>query len=319
SEARSPKGEGRAAAAGAERATPAENARAFLKFVAVLGFVGLFAWGYLRMRDHVAKDVAFRKDAPRVVLKNRPAWMSDGVAAKIVAVAQPDVAHSAFDHGLLVNIASLLRNHRDTAPWIRQVNAVRRAYDKAPGDMIEVDCDFRAPAALVRFGDYYWLVDGDGTLLPEQYAPAEVRRVMYDDAARLNLRVIEGVAAAPPEAGQRWRGEDLLAGIEMVKLLHGRASADEVERVNVANFMGRVDRREAQVVLVTRYNTQVRWGRPVGAKDFFVEVTPAQKLKYMEELVAKFGRVDAKLPAVDLRFDVVTFPSNTATVDTGGE
>jgi len=296
----------------------AEKIRSFLKFVAVLAFIGVGVWGYLRVRDHVARDIAFRGDAPKIVLKNRPAWMSDGVAGKILAVAAPDVAHSAFDHDLLVNTASLLRNHPDTAPWIRNVISVRRVFDKAPGDTIEIDCEYRAPVALVRFGDYYWLVDGDGILLPEQYTPAETRRVMYDADARVNLRVIEGVATAPPEAGNKWRGDDLAAGIEMIKLLHNRPCAEEVERVNVSNFLGRIDRREAQLVLITRYLTQVRWGRPVGAKDFFVEVTPAQKLHYMEELVSKFGRVDAKLPAVDLRFDVVTFPSGTGAAEANG-
>ncbi len=299
----------------------ARSIRSFLKGCAVLAFVAVSVFGYIKMRDHVSREVAFRREAPKVILKDRPAWMSDGVAHKILAVATPDVAHSAFDHQLLVNTASLLRNHPDTAPWIRQVKSVRRVFDKAPGDTIEIDCDYRAPVALVRFGDYFWLIDGDGILLPEQYTAAETRRVMYDSFSHLNIRVIEGIGGAPPEAGIKWRGEDLAAAIEMVKLLHGRPCADEIERVNVSNFAGRQDRREAQIVLITRYQTQVRWGRPVGAKDFFVEVTPAQKLHYMEEVVAKFGRVDAKMPAIDLRFDTITYPSpgaQGAEANTGG-
>jgi hypothetical protein len=132
---------------------------------------------------------------------------------------------------------------------------------------------------------------------------------MYDAENHLNLRIIEGVMSPPPESGQKWPGADLAAGIDMIKLLYAKPYADEVERVNVANFAGRQDPREAQVVLITRYQTQVRWGRPVNAKDYFVEVLPAQKLDYMERLVQQFGRVDAKHSAVDLRFDRVTFPT----------
>ncbi|MDB5323493.1 MAG: hypothetical protein JWN40_5124, partial [Phycisphaerales bacterium] len=54
------------------------------------------------------------------------------------------------------------------------------------------------------------------------------------------------------------------------------------------------------------------WGRPVNAKDYFVEVSPAQKLEYMAKIVQQYGRVDAKHSAVDLRFDIVTFPSADA-------
>ena len=282
--------------------------RSFLKAVLLLTFVGGSVYGYLRARDHVIKDVTFRPTPPRVILKDRPGWMSDALANKIVRVAAPDVAHSAFDHQLLVNTASLLRNHPDTAPWVRTVKSVRRTFANGPGDVIEVDCDFRSPVALVRWELYFWLIDGDGVLLPEQYTMSDLRKVMYD-GNHISLRIIEGVAAAPPQSGQKWQGGDLAAGIDMVKLLHGKGYANEIERINCANFAGRQDPKEAQLVLITRYQTQVRWGRPINAKDYFVEVSPAQKLEYMQKIVQQFGRVDAKHAAIDLRFDRVTYPS----------
>src|SRR5689334_5103333 len=53
-------------------------------------------------KDYVAKKVAFPSDPPRVVLVNRPAWMSDLLAEEIVRAAKPAGAHSAFDHQMLV-------------------------------------------------------------------------------------------------------------------------------------------------------------------------------------------------------------------------
>lgn len=285
--------------------------RSFLKAVVLLVFVGFSVYGYLRARDHVVKDVTFSQNPPRVVLKDRPSWMSDALANKIARVAAPDVAYSAFDHQLLVNTAMLLRTHPDSAPWIKNVRSVRRAYEKTPGDTLEIDCDFRAPVALVKWETFYWLIDGDGILLPEQYTQADLRKVMYD-GDHLNLRIIEGVGTSPPESGQKWQGGDLAAGIDMVRLLFDKPYADEIERINVANFGGRQDAREAQLVLITRYQTQVRWGRPIHAADYLIEVTPAQKLEYMAQLVRDFGRVDARHSAVDLRFDQVQVPSADA-------
>jgi hypothetical protein len=299
-----------AAAATAEDAHPI---RAFLKAVCTLAFVGFCVFAYLRARDHVVRDLTFTRNPPKVVLHERPSWMSDALMNKIMRVAAPDVAHSAFDHQLLVNTASLLEKHPDTAPWVKTVRSVRRIYDNAPGDTLEIDCDFRSPVALVKWELYYWLVDGDGILLPEQYTPSDLRKVMYDGSGdHLSLRIIEGVATSPPESGQKWQGADLAAGIDMIKLLYGKPYADDVERINVANLSGRQNPNEAQVVLITKYQTQVRWGRPVNAKDYFVEVSPAQKLEYMSSIVRDYGRVDAKHSAVDLRFDIVTFPSADA-------
>jgi hypothetical protein len=287
--------------------------RNFLKAVVMLAFIGGCVFGYLRARDAVSGTITFRPVPPRVALKERPAWMTDSLANKILRVAAPDVATSAFDHNQLVNIASLLKNHPDSAPWVREVKSVRRAYDTAPGDLIEIDCDFRAPVALVKWELYYWLVDGDGVLLPEQYTQADLRKVMYD-GDRVTLRIIEGVLQPPPESGQKWPGLDIASGIDMVKLLHGKPYANEIERVNVANvidpkFPARSNKLDAQIVLITKYQTQVRWGRPPNAKDYFVEVLPAQKLDYMERLVRQFGRVDAKHSAVDIRFETVQYPT----------
>jgi hypothetical protein len=303
------------AAAATAAADDAHPIRAFLKAVFTLAFVGFCVYAWLRTRDHVVRDLTFARNPPRVVLHERPSWMSDALMNKIIRVAAPDVAHSAFDHQLLVNTASLLQNHPDTAPWVRTVRSVRRVYDNAPGDTLEIDCDFRSPVALVKWELYYWLVDGDGILLPEQYTAGDLRKVMYDGGGggdHLSLRIIEGVATSPPESGQKWQGADLAAGIDMIKLLYGKPYADDVERINVANLSGRQNPNEAQVVLITRFQTQVRWGRPVNAKDYFVEVSPAQKLEYMSSIVRDYGRVDAKHSAVDLRFDIVTFPSADA-------
>ena len=89
-------------------------------------------------------------------------------------------------------------------------------------------------------------------------------------------------------------------------------------KVDVTNFAGRVDPKEAQLTLNTCYGTDIKWGRPVNAKDFFVEVSPAQKLKYLEQVQAQFGRVDAGQPWIDIRFDRITHPS-VASTDAPGD
>jgi hypothetical protein len=256
-------------------------------------------------KRHVDRGVAFHPRPPAIVLKDRPVWMSDYLARQIVQVAQPVGAHSSFDHQLLVDVAAALKGN----PWIKKVRAVRRAYSHSPGDTIEVDCEYRVPLALVHWQDYYWLVDSDGVKLPEQFNAQQLPHVVNGRGGKLQFRVIQGVTEPPVESGRRWPGDDLAAGLELAKYLYGQPFTEEVTRVDVSNFAGRRDAKEAQIVLLTRRGSEIRWGRPINARDFFVEVSVAQKLNYLRRVWEQFGRVDAGQAWIDIRFDKITYPS----------
>jgi hypothetical protein len=137
----------------------------------------------------------------------------------------------------------------------------------------------------------------------------------------MNIRVIEGVIEAPPESGVHWGGEDLQAGLDLVKLLFAKPYCEEIEKVDVGNFARRKDHKAAQLVLITKYNTEVRWGQPVNAGEdtFFVEASPQQKLKFIEAIYNEMGRVDGRYAWVDVRFDLPTRPVNAGpTAQTAG-
>jgi hypothetical protein len=263
------------------------------------------------MRRYVERQVAFTPRPPAVVLKNRPAWMTDFLAMQIAAGVRPSGAHSAFDRKLLVDTTASLRAN----PWIRKVTAVRRVYGHRPGDTLEIDCEYREPAALVRSGANYWLVDKQGVKLPEQYVAADIPKLIEAPDKRTHIRIIEGVRRPAPKAGNRWGGDDLAAGLRMVALLAGRPYTEDVYRVNVDNYEGREDVRAPHVVLVTRFGTQVWWGLPYSPDaldDGMVEVKTERKLAYMKGLFAEYGRVDAAQPWVDLRRDTIFYPDRTA-------
>ncbi len=270
-----------------------------------LAFIGLMSAGFVVVKRYVERSVVFPTAPPDVKLVNRPAWMSDFLAAQIERTARPVGTHSSFDHRMLVDVADALARN----PWVKRVHQVRRAYGKSAGDTLEVDCDWRAPVALVKWGDFFWLVDGEGVKLPEQFTAQQVPRIVLGRDNRTNIRIIEGVGGPPVESGRHWPGEDLAAGLDLVKLLYGKPFAEEIGKVDVSNFGGRKQSREAQLVLVTKYGTQVKWGRPVSAKDFFVEVPPARKLDYIESVFKQFGRCDGNRPWIDIRFDKITYPS----------
>jgi hypothetical protein len=282
--------------------------RIALNVLAALLLIGGSAFGFHALREHVDHRLAFPSDPPTVVLKNCPAWMSQFLAEQIINVARPNGIHSSFDHEMLVDTVRILRDN----PWVKSVKQVRRVYGKKPGDTLEIDCEYRTPVALVHWGEYYWLVDSEGVKLPEAYSKEQVPKIVMGRDNRVNIRVIEGVQAPPPHPGVKWAGADLAAGIDMVKLLFGRSYTEEITRVDVANFAGRKDRKEAKIVLRTKRDTEIRWGEPINSTDFVVEVSPTQKLTQLEAAYIRYGHVDGNHSWIDVRLDDVTYPSNEA-------
>jgi hypothetical protein len=270
--------------------------------------------GFRYLYHDVAMRLAFDDQPPRVVISDRPVWMSDFLAAQIEAIARPKTPYSAFNHQLLVDTAAKLQSDPRISPWIKQIRQLRRAYDQRPGDTLVLDCDFRTPTALVQYGDGFWLVDGEGVRLPDKYTAEQIPHIVCGRDAKVSIRVIQGVQEPPPlQGGMNWAGNDLRAGLDMVKLLFDKPYAQEILTVDVSNFAGRVNPSKSQIVLVTRRQTQVRWGRPVNARDYFIEVPTAQKLDYMQRIFAEYVHIDAVHQWVDLRFDQVTYPGNEDT------
>lgn len=244
--------------------------------------------------------------APKLVVRDQPRWMNDDLFNRIVDSLRPGTRRTSLDSELLVELTNVLR----LEPWVKNVRHVRRLYVEGSGDLIEVDCEFRVPVALVESGGAYWMVDADGVKLPELFEANELAKVMLDDAGSLQLRIISGVATRPPKAGEVWTGDDLKAGLDLVKLLYNKPFTADIAMVDVSNFAGRKSRENPQIVLVTRKQTEIRWGRPINAPDFFVEVPAEQKLRHMQLVFERFGRVDAGRPWIDIRFDAITYPAD---------
>jgi hypothetical protein len=280
---------------------------AFHLSLAIVLLGGLGA-GYFYADRYVERNVATPSQPLIVVLKNRPAWMNDFLVEQIAMIARPVGPHSAFDRQLLVDTALGLKAN----PWVREVRSVRRAFTNRPGDTLEIDCEYRAPVALVKWGVFNWLVDEKGVRLSERFTEQDVPNIQFGPEHHTIIRVIEGVRhPAPHLAGEKWDGDDLAAGLKMVKYLFDRPYTEQILRVNVANYAGRVDNKDPQLVLITKYNTQIWWGRPPGDDDVdsFIEVSTARKMRYLQLTCEQFGRVDAKEQWLDIRFDKVGRPS----------
>lgn len=286
---------------------PGVARKIILNGLGVVLFGGVIGGSFYASYRYVKTDVARSDTPPKILLVDRPAWMTDVLADKIISSVGVAVPASPFDHQLLENRAKLLADN----PWVKSVRQVRRTFEKKPGDTIEVQCEFRTPVAIVRYGETYWYVDNESVKLPEQFTGEEALRLIRPAVGSASFRLIEGVTAPPPLAGRKWAGDDLKAGLELLALLAEKPYAKEINKIDVSNYNGRVKPNEAQLVCLTRYGSEIRWGQPVSAKAFFVEVRVEQKLALMAANVQRTGRVDMNLPWIDLRFDGGNGPQST--------
>lgn len=279
--------------------------------VAAVAFSICCGAGFVVSQRYVDR-IARTEQPPAVKLVDRPAWMTDTLANQITASVRPNTPFTANDHQMLVDRATILSAN----PWIKEVRSVRRAYENAPGDVIEVDCQYRAPIALVRWQDAYWYVDAEGVRLPEKLSAQQVSTLIRPNGATQTFRIIDGVAQPPAAPGKAWPGGDVQAGIELIGLLSD-PNYNDILKIDVTNFGGRVSPNESQINLVTRYNTEVRWGQPPSSKAFFVEQPVGRKLDVLQQAKQKTGRIDLNQPWIDLRFDSATVPDKRASLDTG--
>lgn len=279
----------------------------------VLGAVAVAALcgaGIHKVYQYVDKNVATVTEPPRVVLANRPVWMSDFLADQISNLARPPGGYSSLNNLMLKDVKARLENNLRSNAWIKQVRQLRLEYGERPGDTLVIDCDFRVPAALVHCENFYYFVDNDAFQLPERYPAEFLHKVMYGSDGKLQFRIIEGVRGGPPMPGQRFAGDDLAAALDMVKLLYGKDYTQDILKVDVSNFGKRQDEREAQIVLYTKYNTQIRWGCPATSTDLLAEVPAGQKMEYLQRAYLKSGRPDCGLSWFDLRKDKPEGPEN---------
>lgn len=289
------------------------NYRVAAQVAGVAAFATLLVYGLAYSRQYADKNGLTPATPPKVVFTNPPAWMNEQLRQRLETVATPIVARSALDGSIVQDVANVL----STEPWVKKVKQVRRVYGQSAGDTLQIDCEFRAPVALVQDDAWFWMVDAEGVKLPERFMKNELGKVANGQGLHgLQLRVITGVHHSAPQAGEHWKGEDLAAGLELAKLFHDKPFMSDVAMIDVGAIdpPGIADgRRRNEVTLVTKFNTQIRWGEPLGQKAAFsVDVPVGQKLMTLERLYKEYGRVDAGRPWIEIRYDSVLYPTEAS-------
>lgn len=245
--------------------------------VALAGLVGLS-----RLEAHVG-SILLQRAAPRVSFVDVPDRLATLVGSDLHDSVLDLLDRDWTDDTLCREMAERL----GSVGWVARVNHVRRTSDAR----FEISCRYRRPFAMVQVGTDFFLLDGEGVRLPGTY--------QYDPAWWL----MQGAGASASAPGVKWPGEDVEAGLAILRVLAGQPFAGQITAVLVDNFAGRVDPRHTHVELATdRAGGRIYWGSAPGSE--LEENSVEKKLAILRENFRRTGRVDAHHAVID----VSTFP-----------
>lgn len=258
------------------------------------GCVALLWWGVPKLRTRLAERATVAAESFDLAFTNAPSWF-DGLRRAEVR----DRVRAAVGEGSLLDQRRLAtaREALLATGWFRSVEQVRLADHGG----FQIDATFVRPFAVVRHGTFDYLVDDEGRLLPMQWTAGH-------RPASPHYVALVGSGSLPTGGyGTQWPGADVAMGLELARLLAGRAWFPEVSAIDVTRA---ADARE--LVLVTRHDGRVLWGRAPSDRSV-AEVTPDAKLRTLDYLYATERRIDnGQGRVIDLRGDLVTLRADAA-------
>lgn len=288
---------------------PAERPwlRYSVRVATVLAIIFATGWGFAKMEQRVVSLERYQQPL-YLEWELLPDWLQLPDNRHILDALARSVDLGECDRQLDSELASRIGTAlaRPSVGWVREVERVRVRSD----GIVTVRCQFRRPAAWVRYGKSCYLVDEHRVRLPGRY--------QFNDSKGSGLITVLGTRTPPPAVGHVWDAADLSAGVLLVELLKDRPFRHQVTAVYVDNYNGREDAAKPYIELATdRKDSRVWWGRPPN-EEFGREPTAAQKITLLESLYRRWGRIDMNRPYVSVTTwpDRVAMPKPMSAIDT---
>lgn len=219
-------------------------------------------------------------------------WMPRASSEQLLAVAK-EAAGSSLDSlsaEQVVRVATAMAE----SGWFVGTPRVSRV----AGGEIVVDGTWRIPAANVRHQGSEYLISWDGSPMP---AGVQAGKWIFDPAL------------GPPRDGagerdyvQPWAGEDVAASLELLGRIAQEPWSKQVRGVDASEYASK-----GTLVIVTDRETRVVWGgRP--SKPAMGEVSTAQKIEHLRQLVKDTKRIDATYPLIYVNQERLLFDISAA-------
>lgn len=248
----------------------------------------LIFWGVPKLRERLDARVMAGGGQTSVDYVSAPAWFDGKRRAEVserVAMAVGD--GSVLDPNRLAKARAALL----TTGWFHSIEQVRLADD---GGFL-VEATFVRPFAVIRHGEFDYLVDEEARLLPMQWTAG------HRPATPHYVAIVGTASPNRGDYGSPWPGADVAAGLELARLLQPKPWFGEVAAIDLSQYQS-----DQTLSLITRHNGRLVWGRAPNDRSV-AEVTPDAKVRTLDYLYATQRRIDSGGGrTIDLRGDLVT-------------
>jgi hypothetical protein len=266
-----------------------------LLVAAALGLLASRTWTAVTHRSE------FRLHADSLIVEHWPKGvradrMIEELRAQTRAVME---GRSIFDHDICWRVQHELRG----CPWVLDVTNVRRELP----NKLTATVVFRQPAAVAQVGGQPFIIDRDGTRLPNRlYTVPESWREMKAPV------IVNNRFSDNPRAGHPMDTVSLAVGARLCSFLMSKGLFKElpIARIDVTHVgRGSV---EPDVVLVTEGGVVVKWGSTdaydeiAGLSRASAENTDHQKLHMLRTQVREHPALSG-MEYIDLRFNKVFY------------
>jgi hypothetical protein len=241
---------------------------------------GLVLAGFAFLDGYVKKQTTGSSGNRTIELVGEvPNWVSEEIKNRIYAAATAEANNSANDDEKIA--ASAQRNIAALVPWLAEARV------QTTNKSIVITGRWRKPLLLVTAEKNKFFIDGDLVIL--DYTP-------INNLPVINITGLE-LSRIPPTPGQVWQGDDLAAAMAVLNRLSRMdiaVSPDkpllrQIDRIDVANFEGRKNKREPHISLYTKDGTQVIWGAELGTWQRHLESPDDDKLAKLYTYYQQYG------------------------------
>lgn len=221
----------------------AQNVAAIMKPAAIpLAAAAIYFFAAFGIWQYGVANASHPSSA-RVDARSCP-WLSASDVDAINADIHLSGQASMYDADLCRDVAQTYKKN----PWVDQVVAVRRRFP----DQVEVELVVRKPVAYVHRAGLYYMIDESACRLPVTPATRPDNR----------YPVLEGVASAPPAAGEAWNDEAVIDSLRLAEVLNevlaNRGSGGRLTGIDAKAGSG-YDKRP-QMVAQLASGARIDWG-----------------------------------------------------------
>jgi len=221
-----------------------------------------------------------------VTFENPPIWLDASLLLELQDVAREHLARTTVSRDGLTQTASAL----EATGWFTEVKQVQWINDTE----VLVRARYLIPYAKVedQYGIIY--IDVQGRRLPTRIGLIVKQNYHF-------ITLTEPSYERPSRPGLQWNGGDIIAGLNVLKLIYNKPWATQVQAINLARWTA-----GETILLETDTPSVFIWGSSPG-EEHGLEALADHKIERLNHIYTKYGRIDQ---GIEAEFDL----TNTSAV-----